>query len=286
MTAPRSESRELNGLRHHLLIWDAPAEAPTLVLLHGYLDLAWSFAPFAEALRRRLPVRLVAPDLRGHGSTEWVGRGGYYHFPDYVADVHALLATLPRPVWLLGHSMGGTVASLVTASFPDSVERLVLIEGLGPPPGTEPPPDRMSRWIHEVDERRQRPARPMPSLDVAQARLRESNPRLTPELSRLLAEKGTRAVPGGYVWAYDPLHRTRSPMPFSLEQFRTFLQRIHCPTLLVDASESAFGAFIEEDGRAGDLVTAQRVHIQEAGHMIHQDQPELLAEAVARFLSA
>lgn len=283
---PRSERRELNGLSHHLLRWPAPAGdgVGTLVLLHGYLDLAWSFASFVDALRPRLAGDVLALDLRGHGATEWVGRGGYYHFPDYVADVAALLRPLPKPVFLLGHSMGGTIAALVAGSFPELVDRLVLVEGLGPPAAPEPePPDRIAQWIREVTERRARPPRPMPTRGAARDRLRESNPRLTPELATLLAEHGTRPVDGGFVWSFDPLHRTRSPASFSAAVFRTFLRRIACPALLVDAAESPFAQFIDDD-RAGDLRRARAVTVADAGHMVHQDQPDALAEAVAAFL--
>lgn len=285
MTAPRSDLLELNRLRHHVLTWEAPPGAPTLVMLHGYLDLAWSFAPFVDELQQRLHARIIAPDLRGHGETEWVGRGGYYHFPDYVADVVALLRTLPTPVLLLGHSMGGTIASIVAGSFPELIQKLVLIEGLGPLPSSESAPERMGRWIHDVEERSRKPSKPMPSREAAAARLRETNERLTEALSLFLVEHGTRPVEGGYVWAYDPLHRTRSPASFSLEIYRSFLRQIACPTLLVEASESLFPLMLAEDDRAGDIAQLQRARLEQAGHMIHHDQPAALAAAVAAFLN-
>jgi pimeloyl-ACP methyl ester carboxylesterase len=284
MPAPFSEHLDLNGLRHHLLRWPGEPGAGALVLLHGYLDQAWSFAPFVDALRRLHPVEILAPDLRGHGGTEWVGRGGYYHFPDYVADLAALLRTTGKPLYLLGHSMGGSVAALLAGTCPERVDRLILVEGLGPPsePETEPP-DRMAQWLREVDERRARPPRPMPTLELARERLQQANPRLTPELATLLAGKATRPVEGGFVWAYDPLHRTRSPSPSSVAVFRTFLRRIACPTLLIDASDSPFRAWIDDD-RATELRDRRTCTIADAGHMLHQDQPDALAREVASFL--
>lgn len=304
--APREESRVLNGLRHRVLCWDAPAHSPTLVLLHGFLDVSWSFAPFAAAMRRageandRASLRMMAPDLRGHGETERVGRGGYYHFPDYVADMLPLIESLPRPRHLLGHSMGGTVAALLTGTFPDLVDSLVLVEGLGPPAVQEEPPDRMAQWIRDVraqseSESPDSRVRALPDLDAAAERLRRRNPRMGEELARLLAKKATRPVGGvgggvgagvgdGLVWAFDPLHRTRSPLGFTPEAFRSFLSRITVPTLVVEGSESNYPLWVGDD-RVTAISTRREASIEGAGHMVHQDQPDALARMVEAFLA-
>src|SRR5437762_3668322 len=97
----------VRGMRHHVVEW--PGSGPTLMLLHGYLDHARIFDPLAAELAG---FRLLAPDLRGHGDTDWVPAGGYYYFPDYAADVHAIAHALATPpLALVGHSMGGGVAS-------------------------------------------------------------------------------------------------------------------------------------------------------------------------------
>lgn len=288
--APREETRVLNGLRHRVLRWDAPVDSPTLVLLHGFLDLSWSFAPFAAAMRRageangRAPLQIVAPDLRGHGETERVGRGGYYHFPDYVADMLPLIESLPRPRHLLGHSMGGTVAALLAGTFPELVDSLVLVEGLGPPTIQEEPPDRMSQWIREVRAQSESPPRVLADVAAAAERLRRGNSRMGPELAELLARKGTRQVEGGLVWAFDPLHRTRSPLGFTPEAFRSFLARISVPTLVVEGSESNYPMWVGDD-RVTAIATRRDVRIEGAGHMVHQDQPEALAREVEAFVA-
>src|SRR5689334_14139214 len=123
-----------NGLAHHVVEWGQPSTHTPLVLLHGFLDLAWSF----DALARLLAPsrRVIALDFRGHGETEHVGAGGYYHFPDYVLDLDELVRAVgldASPFHLLGHSMGGTVATLFAATRTTLVRSLVLVEGLGPP---------------------------------------------------------------------------------------------------------------------------------------------------------
>jgi len=282
----REEWLTLNRLRHRVVVWDGPAPAH-VVLVHGWLDLGWSFAPFAEALQRRWPARLVAPDLRGHGASGWVGPGGYYHFADYVADLHALLTQLPGPRFVVGHSMGGVASCLLAGSFPGLVDRLVVIEGLGPPRHRPlSPPERMERWVNELVERRRKPLRRMTSVEEAAERLRANNSRLSPGLARLLAEKGTRPHPaGGLAWSFDPLHKTHSPAPFSADEFRLFLRRIACPTLLVEGEHSPLPATLN-DGRESELRQHRRIVLPDSGHMVHHDQPELLAQAVAEFFTA
>lgn len=281
---PVDEFRELNGLRHHLLRWPPHEGAPHLLLVHGYLDLAWSFAPLAAALLRRVRLNIVALDLRGHGESEWVQRGGYYHFADYVADLHPLVQSLPRPRFLLGHSMGGSIAALLAGAFPEAVDRLVLAEGLGPPSLDEDPPERLARWIREVDAQRSRPVKPLPDLAAVRDRLRAGNPRLGEELATFLAEKGTREVPGGRRWSFDPLHRTRSPLGYTVPAFRSFLPKIAAPTLLLKGEHSGFEHWITDD-REGELANAERQVIPGVGHMMHHDDPEAMAEAVAAFLT-
>src|SRR5258708_3869759 len=119
------------GLTYHVLEWN-PESPKTVILLHGFLDHAWGWEPVVEAGLGAFHV--VAPDLRGHGDSDRVGAGGYYYFADYLADLQALISILGRrPVALVGHSMGSSVASYYAGVFPDEVSRLALLEGLGPP---------------------------------------------------------------------------------------------------------------------------------------------------------
>ena len=133
MTEPRPLFVEANRLRHHLVDWSLPGAAGApLLLLHGLQEhaRAWDFvAPrLAESGRR-----VLALDWRGHGESERIGRGGYYHFADYVADLAFLVRALGGRVALVGHSMGGSVALLFAGTEPERVSVLACVEGLGPP---------------------------------------------------------------------------------------------------------------------------------------------------------
>ncbi len=122
----------------------------------------------------------------------------------------------------------------------------------------------------------------MPSIEDAARRLSKRNPGLTPERASHLAEFGTEAVTGGVSWKWDPMHLTRSPLGFQLDRARQSWSRITCPTLLVSGSESGFG--YAEAGRREEIPHAKAVEIRDAGHMVHYDQPEVLAETVLAFL--
>jgi pimeloyl-ACP methyl ester carboxylesterase len=162
---------EANGLVHHAVEWNGGGE--TVVLCHGFLDLAWSFERVARALAVR-GYRAVAFDWRGHGETEWVGRGGYYHFADYALDLHCLLPQLSRePVHLVGHSMGGTACAYYAGTSAPHIRSVSLLEGLGPP--DMPPADapaRFDAFLRGVPEARAKTPRIMATLDEAACEVR------------------------------------------------------------------------------------------------------------------
>lgn len=286
---PRERVIEANGLRHHVLEWDVAGADITVVLLHGFLDLAWSFERVALELAPRYHV--IAPDFRGHGDTGWVGAGGYYYFPDYTADLARLLPRLWRKrVCLVGHSMGGSVATQYAGTFPDQVHKLALLEGIGPPDGKpEDAPERLRKHIQTVDDVRAKSLKPLPSIAAAAERLREIYPRLDPAWAERLAEKATRPASdgpaGSRLWKHDPLHRTRSPLLFNLAQFQAFIARIHCPVLLVNGGESDL-SFLHNPARQRLYPNARVQALPGAGHMMQLDRPEALADMLLEFFAA
>lgn len=268
---------EANGLRHHVLTWN-DAGTTSIVLCHGFLDLAWSFHPLAQRLAAA-GLRVIALDWRGHGETDHVGPGGYYHFADYVLDLHTLMPKLAggKP-HLVGHSMGGTAASLYAGAHPGALSTLTLIEGLGPPAFTGGAPDKMVAWLESVDRLRARGEKPIRDLDEAVRRLWAQTPALPEELARFLAEKATTRSGEGLRWRFDPLHRTTSPLPFARDAFLSFLARVDVPALIVSGGRG----FRTEDHaeRVAALRSAREVEIPDVGHMIHWLAPDALAEAI------
>jgi pimeloyl-ACP methyl ester carboxylesterase len=273
------------GLTYHVLEWDAEVDH-TVVLLHGFLDLAWGWV---ETVRAGLAGRfhLVAPDLRGHGDSDWIGPGGYYHFIDYQADLHDLVAQVGRArVSLVGHSMGGSVAGYYAGSFPERIHRLAMLEGLGPPEVTQPVPDRVRTWLDSWRRVRERAPKSYADLAEAAGRLRAHDPLLGEALALELAEQGTtRREDGRLRFKHDPLHATTGPTPFRVAYAAEFWARITCPVLLVDGEKSAFRFAGEEAARrAATFASAERAVLAGAGHMMQRHQPATLADMLASFL--
>jgi pimeloyl-ACP methyl ester carboxylesterase len=145
---PRTQSIVLRGLRHHLTRW-GPADAPPIVLLHGWMDTGATFQFLVDAFEE--PFAFVAPDFRGFGQSEWEPHG--YWFPNYLADLDALLDAMSpqEPAIIIGHSMGGNVASLYAGVKPERVRKLVNMEGLGlPRTKPEQAPARYREWLDQL----------------------------------------------------------------------------------------------------------------------------------------
>lgn len=275
------------GLRYHYLEWDEAASKKTLVLVHGFLDNAWSWEPVVkEGLASDYHV--IAPDMRGHGDSDRIGKGGYYHFPDYIADLALFVKELGRDtLYLVGHSMGGTIGSYFAGSFPDQVDKLVMLEGLGPPEMSQSIADRIALWPNSWAQGRKREPRKYSSIDEAAARLKAYDPKLSDDLARSTATKGTqKAQDGSFVFKHDPLHLTRGPYPFQVATAHKFWSRITCPVLLVDAAESKLKYTTDEHSRRiSAFSNPTRKTISAAGHMMHRHQPIEVAKTILKFLA-
>jgi pimeloyl-ACP methyl ester carboxylesterase len=278
--ALRQEHRVVaNGLPHRVLEWrGAKASGATALLLHGYMDAAATFEHVARRLARA-GLRVLAPDLRGYGDSARTPQGSFYHFQDYVADVADLVDELVgrTPLFLVGHSMGGTVATLYAGAFPTNVTRLALLEGLGPPDSSfDGMPDRMRTWIEQVRALRRDGARDktVGTIEDALRRLAANHPGVPAEvLVDHVAELVKDAGAGLVGWKADPLHKPVSPMPFFAEGYVAFARRITCPVLYVSGGPTGFHAE-DEEARLSAFGSVERFEIADAGHMMHWTRPD------------
>ncbi len=274
-----------NGLHHRVITWGSEKADETVLLCHGFLDMGLGFFKLAPPLAAR-GYRVIAFDFRGHGESAWVGRGGYYHFADYVLDLHCLVPQLvDGGVHLVGHSMGGTVATLYAATHLAHIRTLSLLEGYGPP--AEDPtqaPDRMRAWLAGMDGLHDKEDRPhLADLDAAIARLSRRNPTLDAASLRFLAEHSTEPHPRapGLTWRFDPMHRTRSPLGFDAARFLRFAALIDRPTLIVQGETGLRTG--DDDARMATFPRGRIQVIPGAAHMLHWTHSEDTARALLDF---
>lgn len=276
----REHSHVLRGLRRGLCLWGQES-GPLALLLHGWLDQGAAWQRVAWRLAER-GWFVVAPDHRGHGRSEGAPPGSSYHFTEYIVDVDHLVKWLARPVAaLVGHSMGGTIASLYAGLRPAVPAHVVLLEGLGPP-ATEPAEAADQLIAHLDAQRAPRTHRPMPDLPTASERLRRLNPGLGPALADALAARATAPHPeGGLRWTWDPMHRTRAAIAYDAERHRLVLERITAPVDLVMGTRSWYRTLPDLADRIAAIPRFRNRHDVDAGHAVHIDAAEVVASIVA-----
>jgi len=287
MKPSRSEFHTFRGLRHHVRIW-GDAAAPRLFLLHGWMDVSASFQFLVDSFSRDWHV--IAPDWRGFGLSDWVREG--YWFPDYYADLEALADHYQpgEPVRLVGHSMGGVIASIYAGIRPDRVARLVSMEGLGlARHAPDQAPVRYAQWL---DQLKDPPAfKPYRSFDEVAARLRKTNARLSEEHAAFLARHWAKQLPGGEVVLHsDPRHKTFNPYLFRIDEAIACWRRVSAPVLLVSGQQSNIPARMKDTPeqlaeRKGAFRDRREVELDDCGHMMHHDQPQRLARIIEDFFT-
>lgn len=281
----RSETLIVRGVPHHLRHWGTP-DAPLLLALHGWMDVAASFQFVADHLADRWHI--VAPDWRGFGLTGPTGVD-CYEFSDYLGDLDAMLRHLSpdRPVPLVGHSMGGNIAMLYAGVRPERVSAVVNLEGLGLP-GTQAGdvPARLASWLDQLVKGAT--LQDYPSADAVAERLRKTNPRLTPDRAAFLARQWAREVDGRWVLLADPAHKILNRVAYRVDEVQACWRAIQAPVLWVEADDSDIlrhmTALPDYRSRLAAVRHLRQTTVADASHMLHHDQPEAVAQLVAEFL--
>ena len=290
MTGSNFEEIRLDTPRGNFagLRWGKRGGRPVLAL-HGWLDNAASFVPMAEAMQTSGAldgIDLVAIDLAGHGHSAHRVDGAWYHFVDYGDDIDAVLDALG---WdhcdLLGHSLGGAIATVFAVAAPERVERLVLIEALGPlpwQPGTAAASLAGARRDRSAWRRKQLRVFSDPA-DAVRARQQAND--LSEPVARLLVERGLTLVDGGYAWRSDPRLTLTTPLRASEAQIGEWIDAIDCPALLIGSDPPS--SVLAEEMRQSRVQRLRRVEqvLLPGGHHLHMENPAPVAQAVSDFLA-
>ena len=288
MPGPTSRTYFSQRLRLHYVDWGNPGRPP-LLLIHGGRDHCRNWDWTAAALRDDWHV--IAPDLRGHGDSQWSPDGSYTmagHVYDLAQLVHQQRLA---PVTIIAHSLGGDIALRYAGIYPEAVAKLAAIEGLGPSPralaerGAPTIAERMDEWIREQRGLAGRMPRRYASIEDAFRRMQEENPHLSAGQARHLTAHGVNQNEDGtYSWKFDNYVRAWFPYDMRGRDIETLWSRISCPTLLLYGKESRSGN-PAEDGRAELFRHARVAGIDGAGHWLHHDRLDEFLRIVREFLA-
>jgi pimeloyl-ACP methyl ester carboxylesterase len=286
----RQETLRVRGLDMRLRRWGPPPSDgdPLVLLLHGFQDTGDTFQFLVDAFERDRP--LAALDWRGFGHSGWSQNG--YWFPDYLADLDALLelVSADQPVRLVGHSMGGNIASLYAGVRPRRVSALVNLEGFGMPRTTpQEAPGRYAKWLDQVTA--VPPLKDYDSFEQLASIIRFRYPRFSEAQSDFVARAwGKRADDGRVHLLGDSRHRWVNPVLYRREEADACWRAIECPMLMFLGEKSDFasrlGADVSDDALRALVPGIAIVRVAGAGHMMHIEKPDALARPIESFLDA
>ena len=297
----RQASVPIRSIDYHLRLWGSlDAAQPPLVLLHGWMDVGASWQFVVDALSDAFADQrlIIAPDWRGFGHSMPATPCDSYHFVDYLADLDQLLTHYApdRPVDLVGHSMGGNVVMSYAGARPQRIRRLVNLEGFGLPP-TEPTqaPQRYARWLDEIQQlaRGEMALKHYDHLDGVAQRLMKTNPRLAPHKAAWLAQHWAgQHADGRWHILGDAAHRVVSAQLYRVDETLALYAAITAPVLNVEAAGTHIQAWWKDTYTLEDYhQRLQQVNdcrsavVQDAGHMLHHDQPQVVAGLIEEFLN-
>ena len=287
MQGPSSNIYFSQRLRLHYVDWGNEG-APPMLLVHGGRDHCRNWDWVAEAFRD--DYHIIAPDLRGHGDSQWM-LGGSYDHADYVYDIAQLLHQRNHtPVTIISHSLGGQISLLYSGLYPETVTRLVVIEGMGPPPEiieerlNQPVDVRLDYWVKDLRQISGRIPRRYPSLEDAYERMQTENPHLTEAQARHLTIHGSiQNEDGTFSWKFDNYVRVRAPVRLADKEQYALHGRITCPTLMFRGTES-WAPDPAEEGYVDWFQDVRTVNIKGAGHWVHHDQLDEFVAITRSFL--
>jgi pimeloyl-ACP methyl ester carboxylesterase len=300
----QTEFIPLRGLRYHVRHWGSPSpshQQPPLFLLHGWMDVGASYQFVVDALSEAFfqGRHIIAPDWRGFGLTEPPAGNDHYQFADYLADLERLLdhyAPGDQAVDVVGHSMGGNIAMMYAGVRPARIRRLINLEGFGMPANTpEQAPARYAQWLDELQqyERGTLTMKAYASAEAVAQRLIKTNPRLPQDKADWLAQHWAQAnAQGEWRILGDAAHKIINAQLYRVEEVLALWRAISAPTLAVEATDNRMAhwwqgryTLAQYHQRLQAVPNCQQAVVENAGHMLHHDQPQAVAALIEGFLA-
>jgi pimeloyl-ACP methyl ester carboxylesterase len=289
----------LRGLTYHAHSWGdaslATPDRPPLFLTHGWMDVGASYQFVVDALAEvdGFDRWIIAPDWRGFGRSD-TPKADSYWFPDYVADLDALLdAMVPTgAVDLAGHSMGGNVVMSYAGVRPTRIRKLINLEGFGLP-RTRPTqaPKRLLQWLDEL--KTPLTLRDYATVNEVAQRLLKNNPLLSADKAAWLAPHwAAEQTDGRWHIQGDPAHKRVNPQLYQVDEIMALWQAITAPVLWLEGDRTDIQKWWGDryprsdfEIRLAQVKSLQRAVLSPCGHMLHHDQPQQVARHVSAFLN-
>ena len=266
----RSRQVVVRGLRFQVLEWGDP-DAPAVMLVHGGGVTAHTWDLLALHLAGR--YRILAPDIRGHGNSEWPRDGDSDHH-EMTLDLAELLVALgATPAAVLGHSLGGALAMRLALAFPEMVRALGILDFCPEPIYPGLPAGRI---------------RTFESIDDYVARALKYGDRLPREVAYAARHELMQRPDGRLMPRHDPRHVMGGPEPTYYPGTPGFdeMRAAGMPILVLWGANS----FLVTDEKCERLLDClpdgHRVRIDGAGHQVHLEQPAAFCAGVTGFLDA
>lgn len=278
---------DLGHLRLSYKQWGHSTEKPAVVLFHGWLDNANSF----DGVLTHLPKdRLyLAFDLPGHGHSDHKPAGQLYHFLDSIADLKRLFDALvnqniiQQPPWLVGHSLGAALSSVLVSVYPELVRGVCFIEALGPISSDS---GNSAKQLKESIDKQIKPStgkKTYPDLEPMIKARQKGVGDLSYEASKTLVERAADKVEGGYQWRADSRLRIPSPMRLSENQCKGFLTQLKLKIKVILAEDSLIPAQAI-DYRLNYFKEADVVTLPGGHHLHMEESTKAVADEIARFI--
>lgn len=244
-----------------------------VIALHGWLDNAASFIPIGEKLSLNQPF--YALEMPGHGLTDHLPESSRYHLLENILDILAFIEVVSekQQVTLVGHSLGGIVCALVAASAPERIDKLVLLDSLGPlTDETENVLPQLRKAIKKAMQLKASEMTVYPNKEKAAVVRMSGIGRVGKEAATLLVERGLKEVPGGYSWTSDSKLLAPSLMRFTEAQTEAVYSGIACPVCLISGDKGYFSSYKLLKRRLSYLSKVKvEKHIVDGGHHFHME---------------